>query len=684
MKTCRFKEMAVHVLPACGLFLVCAFAVGAKVVAQDSDLPHIVFIVGEHEYGSEETMPKLAKELQARFDVKVTLLTSDMGGVEYERVPDIEIPEFSPIEGLEVIREADLIVLFIRFRIPPKEQFDLLQEYFDAGKPAVAFRTTSHAFWHKKGWFPVFFGGHYKTHASNEEGTTSLVLPAAADHPIMRGVARSEFLGEGGVYNAQPLSDTATPLLLGKTDNFPSEPIAWVNKYKPESRIFYTSLGSRDNFEQEAFQNMTYNAIFWALGREIPPGGILKPDAPGAPAVREAAVPPRPPLVAPEGATVLFSGSDLSQWKHWDPSVDPKAIGIDRRADSTPGGPVFSDARWAIENGAAVAAPSFGDILTKEAFGNYRLHIDFLVPEEPAYVQGRFRGASGVYLSGKYEVAILDSYGEAVDATSSGSIYGVKAPSTNAAKKAGEWQSLDIEYRQREGEPARISVALNGTQVQDNTEVREKTLYGFRTDEGGEPLYLSTKEEGATLYNMGADFSIVARIKTEREGTLVRKTGTGPGGRRGSKYLRVDEGHVVYFAGRGQYLATKSEVADGKVHEIVLAIKDGAAKIYVDGNLEAEGEGFARPDGEGHVLRIGDVRRGFTQLNQDELEEIRFYSRAIVPREGNHGEPALVWKPEVNVIDPNAIIPDVKGPIRLQADSSKVRFANIWLKPLDD
>ena len=43
-----------------------------------------------------------------------------------------------------------------------------------------------------------------------------------------------------------------------------------------------------------------------------------------------------------------------------------------------------------------------------------------------------------------------------------------------------------------------------------------------------------------------------------------------------------------------------------------------------------------------------------------------------------------VWKPEVKVIDPNAIIPDVKGPIRLQADSSKVRFANIWLKPLDD
>ena len=168
------------------------------------------------------------------------------------------------------------------------------------------------------------------------------------------------------------------------------------------------------------------------------------------------------------------------------------------------------------------------------------------------------------------------------------------------------------------------------------------------------------------------------------EGTLVAKTRIGPGGRRGSKYLRVDEGHVVYFAGRGQFLATESEVADGKVHEIVLAIKDGTAKIYVDGNLEAEGEGFTRPDGEGHVLRIGDVRRGFTQLHRDELEEIRFYSRAIVPRAGNAGEPALVWKPEVKVIDPNAIIPDVKGPIRLQADSSKVRFANIWLKPLDD
>ena len=666
------------------LLLACVLVFGLGVSAQEADPPHIVFIVGEHEYGSHETMPKLAEELQAQFDVKVTLLTSEMSGVQYEVSPEAEIPEFSPIEGLEVIREADLIVLFIRFRIPPKEQFDLLREYFDAGKPAVAFRTTSHAFWHEKGWFPVFFGGHYKTHVSNEDGTTSLVLPAAADHPIMRGVERSGFLGEGGVYNAQPLSDTATPLLLGKTGSFPSEPIAWVNQYKPESRIFYTSLGSRDNFEQSAFQNMTYNAIFWALGREIPPGGILNPDAPGAEAVREVAVPAAPTLAAPEGARVLFDGSDLSQWKHWDPSVDPKAINIDRRADSTPGGPVFTDGRWAIENGAAVAEPAYGDILTREAFGNYRLHLDFLVPDEPEYVQGRFRGASGVYLSGKYEVAILDSFGKALDTASMGSIYGVKAPSSNAAKKAGEWQSLDIEYRHREGEPARISVALNGAQVQDNTEVREETLYGFRTEERGEPLYLSTKEEGATAYNMGGEFSVLARIKTTREGTIVAKTGVGRGGRRGSKYLRVDEGHAVFFSGRGQYLASESEVADGKVHEIVLAIKDGVAKIYVDGNLDAESEGFTRPDGEGHVLRIGDVRRGFTQLHQDELEEIRFYSKAIVPREGNAGEPTLAWKPTVEVIDPNAVIPNVKGPIRLQADSSKVRFANIWVKALED
>ena len=203
------------------------------------------------------------------------------------------------------------------------------------------------------------------------------------------------------------------------------------------------SMGTPDDFTRSSFKTLIVNAIFWALGEEIPEGGMLNPGKEDVYVYEARILPSPPPLDAPDDATILFDGSDLSQWTHWDPSVTPRAILIDRRADSTSGGPVYSEARWRIVDGSAVAAPGFGDIVSREEFARYRLHLDFLIPEEPDYIEGRVRGASGVYLGGRYEIEIVDSYGKEVDERSCGSIFGVRF--------ANIWvQRLDYDGRTRE------------------------------------------------------------------------------------------------------------------------------------------------------------------------------------------------------------------------------------------
>ena len=128
----------------------------AGMAAQD-DTSHIVFIVGEGEYASERTMPALAKELEDRFEVKISLILSEQSGITKPGQNAEDIPQFSPFPNLDIINDADLVVFYVRFRIPPPEQFATIEAYFDAGKPAIALRTTSHGFWNDKGWFPRFF-----------------------------------------------------------------------------------------------------------------------------------------------------------------------------------------------------------------------------------------------------------------------------------------------------------------------------------------------------------------------------------------------------------------------------------------------------------------------------------------------------------------------------------------------
>lgn len=148
----------------------------------------------------------------------------------------------------------------------------------------------------------------------------------------------------------------------------------------------------------------------------------------------------------PSDAVVLFDGKDLEKWKS-----DKGAAG------------------WKVENGYMEVVKEAGSILTKDAFGNFQLHLEFATPAK-VDGDGQHRGNSGVIIFGLYEVQVLDSYNNPTYPDGqAGAMYGQYPPLVNAVKKPGEWQSYDIIFEapqwDKDGKlvkKANVTVLLNG------------------------------------------------------------------------------------------------------------------------------------------------------------------------------------------------------------------------------
>lgn len=176
-------------------------------------------------------------------------------------------------------------------------------------------------------------------------------------------------------------------------------------------------------------------------------------DRPRPKAVRPAPLQSAPP---PADAIVLFGGGDLSAWR------------------GREGGP----ARWTVREGFFEVAPGSGGIETVQGFGDVQLHIEWSAPA-PARGAGQDRGNSGVFLMGRYEVQVLDSWeNDTYPDGQAAAIYGQFPPLVNATRPPGEWQSFDIVFRRPrfapDGKllaPARMTVLHNGVLVHDAAEL---------------------------------------------------------------------------------------------------------------------------------------------------------------------------------------------------------------------
>jgi hypothetical protein len=164
------------------------------------------------------------------------------------------------------------------------------------------------------------------------------------------------------------------------------------------------------------------------------------------------------PVKPPKGAMVLFDGKDGSQWVH--------------RGSGKP-------FEWTLVEGAMEVKPGTGDIQTKQEFGDFQLHVEFMVPLMPE-AQGQARGNSGVYMHGRYEIQVLDSYGLTPETGDCGALYGQAPPRVNATLPPKEWQTYDITFRAPRFDAAgnvtekpRITVLHNGIKIHDDVEIQQ-------------------------------------------------------------------------------------------------------------------------------------------------------------------------------------------------------------------
>lgn len=298
-------------------------------VRATAEAPKVVLVSGDEEYRSEEALPQLAKILAQRHGFDCTVLFA-----QDPEQPGIINPNYVyHIPGLEQLEDADLLVLFTRFRELPDEQMAYFKVYLEAGKPVIGLRTATHAFhfrdtlspwkhwgnyykgdkeaWHG-GFGQLVLGTNWHSHHGHHkhQSTRGILPPDAAKHPVLNGIQSGEIWGPTDVYGlSQPLDSTATPLVYGQvTDNTgsydesdvmygmredqwaiastnpasedfynpnqPMMPVAWLKPYQlpggQPGEAFACTMGASTDMLDEEFRRLLVNAAYQLTGQQVP------------------------------------------------------------------------------------------------------------------------------------------------------------------------------------------------------------------------------------------------------------------------------------------------------------------------------------------------------------------------------------------------------------------------------
>ena len=257
----------------------------------------IVFLAGDEEYRSEESLPMLAQILARRHGFTCTVLFSQDSATGFIN-PDNQ----NRIPGMDALQGADLVVVLLRFRELPDADMKFFVDHVESGKPVIGLRTATHAFLYedhpaspyaKYGMAGAagYAGGfgrqvlgetwldHYGAHGS--QSTRGVPRAARATHPILKGV--SGVWGPSDVYKVTTLNGDADVIMdgqvlagMGPQDaavaSKPLMPIAWTKTYTGQAgkaaRVFTTTMGASQDFANEGLRRMLVNAAYWALGME--------------------------------------------------------------------------------------------------------------------------------------------------------------------------------------------------------------------------------------------------------------------------------------------------------------------------------------------------------------------------------------------------------------------------------
>jgi len=290
----------------------------------------IVLISGDEEYRSEQALPQLGKILAKHhgFDCAVLFAVDPATETINPNVLD-------NIPGLAALDEADLMIIFTRFRALPDDQMRHIDAYLKRGGPVIGIRTATHAFkfpadnrWvhysngyngPQKAWRDGFgrlvLGEKWISHHGRHkhESTRGIIAPGAASHPITRGLRNGDIWGPSDVYGVRlPLPGDSKPIVLGQVvkrkgpfvendpfygmrpddgppvaaKNDPMMPIAWTRTYQvpggKSGRAFASTIGAATDLANAGVRRLLVNAVYWALGMaDVLPAGGAKVDLVG-------------------------------------------------------------------------------------------------------------------------------------------------------------------------------------------------------------------------------------------------------------------------------------------------------------------------------------------------------------------------------------------------------------------
>ncbi len=290
---------------------------------------HIVLVSGDEEYRSEEALPQLGKILSVRHGFNCTVLFA-----QNPAEPGVVKPKYlNNIPGMEMLDDADLMILFTRFRDLPDDQMQHFENFLKSGKPLIGIRTATHAFnvedstskwyhygnfyegpmeeWHG-GFGRLVLGEKWISHHGHHkhQSTRGIIAPGAEDHPITSGLTDGDIWGPTDVYGVRlPLPGDSQPIILGQVmnrsgeydesdrlfgmraddsevairntaregdmnPNDPMMPVAWTKSYQIPAgemgKAFVATIGASSDLLAEGTRRMYVNAVYWLLDMEVP------------------------------------------------------------------------------------------------------------------------------------------------------------------------------------------------------------------------------------------------------------------------------------------------------------------------------------------------------------------------------------------------------------------------------
>jgi hypothetical protein len=193
-----------------------------------------------------------------------------------------------------------------------------------------------------------------------------------------------------------------------------------------------------------------------------------------------------------------FNGKNLEGWTLGQKAKTTWVVGVSKMDEKNNAKLVLVDAKPGTT--PELVNPSSGtNIYTNDKFGDATIALEVMVPKG---------SNSGVYVMGEYEVQVLDSWGkEKIGPGDMGGLYAASAPSKNACKKPGEWQTLEIVFEAPKFEGDKkltnarfVKVVLNGETIHENVEMKGPTPSGVTGKEGATGPLMFQGDHGPVAY----------------------------------------------------------------------------------------------------------------------------------------------------------------------------------------